>query len=436
MNQLKLRACEAIDGRREELIAFGEDIWAHPELGYKEFRTAQKVAQALKAMGVEDMERCGITGIKAWLKRGEGPCVAVMGELDAVISPQHPFADPETGAAHACGHHAQVTALVGTALGLIPVLEHLAGSICLIAVPAEEFVELGWRLRLRQEGKISYLGGKQQLICEGAFDDVDMAIMMHSESNAPCPRVVVDGPSIGFIGKEVHFIGREAHAGGAPWKGINALNAANLAMMGIHANRETFRDEDQVRVHPILTKGGDLVNTVPADVRMESYVRAANVPAMQEANEKVNRAIRGGAYMVGAEVEILDIPGYLPMAQNRKMSRLLECNTRSIAPELAVEHGLNFGGSTDIGDLSAIMPVIQPTITGFAGAAHSKDYRVTDPYQAYILPAKLQAATVIDLLAENAAQALAIRAESPRKSKEEYMDLWKRILDGGDGQKL
>ncbi|MFR9161994.1 MAG: peptidase dimerization domain-containing protein [Ruthenibacterium lactatiformans] len=119
-----------------------------------------------------------------------------------------------------------------------------------------------------------------------------MAMMVHSETDAPQPRAVVAGAAGGFIGKELRFLGKEAHAGGAPWEGVNALNAASLAIAAIHANRETFRDEDHVRVHPIITKGGDLVNTVPADVRMESYVRAASVQAMRTANAKVNRAAR------------------------------------------------------------------------------------------------------------------------------------------------
>lgn len=155
---------------------------------------------------------------------------------------------------------------------------------------AEEYVEIGWRAGLRRAGEVQYLGGKQQLIAEGAFDDIDMAMMVHSETDAPQPRAVVAGAAGGFIGKELRFLGKEAHAGGAPWEGVNALNAASLAIAAIHANRETFRDEDHVRVHPIITKGGDLVNTVPADVRMESYVRAASVQAMRTANAKVNRA--------------------------------------------------------------------------------------------------------------------------------------------------
>ena len=169
------------------------------------------------------------------------------------------------------------------------------------------------------------------------------------------------------------------------------------------------------------------MNTVPADVQMESYVRAASIPAMQSANAKVNRSIQGAAFMVGAEVDIRDIPGYLPMKQNAAMSQLFEKNAKEIAPELSVEHGHVFCGSTDMGDLSYLIPVIQPTITGFAGAAHSKDFRITDKIQAYILPAKLMAATVIDLLVNRAERGAGVMRDSDIKDKKDYFDLWNSI---------
>lgn len=425
--ELKRRAFAAIDAHAQELMDFGQDIFCHPELGYKETRTAEKVLQAFAKLGISETTRPALTGVKGWLFQKGGPRVAVMGELDAVLSDQHPLADKCTGAAHACGHHAQLSALLGCAFGLRAVEDALCGDVCLMATPAEECVEIGWRSQLLAEGKIQYLGGKQQMIAEGAFDDVDMAMMVHAESDAPQPRTIVSSASSCFVSKEVRFLGREAHAGGAPWDGVNALNAATLAITAIHANRETFRDQDQVRVHPILTKGGDLVNVVPAEVHMESYVRAANIDAMQAANAKVNRAIRGAAYAVGAQVEICDRAGYLPMEQNKELSELFAANA-ALIPGLAVERGLPFCGSTDVGDVSYLLPVIQPTVSGFSGPLHSRDFSVADQALAYLVPAKLMCATVIDLLAEDGAQAHRVMEQSPRRTKEDYQKLWNDLL--------
>jgi len=255
-----------------------------------------------------------------------------------------------------------------------------------------------------------------------------MALMTHSETNSQLPRVVVNGTAMGTIGKMVRFIGKEAHAGGAPHEGINALNAASIAIMCINAQRETFRDSDSVRVHPIITKGGDLVNTVPADVRMESFVRANNIEALQNANKKVNRAIEGASYAVGTEVKIDDMIGYMPLHQNSYMSELFASNTNSLLGKDKVFSDIPFAGSTDMGDLGYILPVIQPTISGFTGGAHSKDFAVSDPEYAYIIPAKLMAMTVIDLLSDNAKIANQVKESQPRKTVEQYKKEWDDIL--------
>ena len=429
---IKKAACAAIDRERERIIAAGEAILRRPELGYREEHTSALVREAFARLGLTEVSFPALTGVKGWLRGGGRTSVAVMGELDAVVSPRHPFADPVTGAAHACGHNAQIAAMLGCAAGLAAVRAHLDGDVCFIAAPAEEYGEIRYRRELVEAGAIRYLGGKQQMIAEGAFDDVDMAMMVHSETGAAGPHVVTGGWSSGFIGKAVRFLGREAHAGGAPWEGVNALNAAALAIQAIHCCRETFRDEDHIRVHPILTKGGDLVNVVPAEVTMESYVRGAAIPAIQRANRQVNRAIRGAAYAVGAQAEIEDLPGYLPLDQDRRMSRLFAANAAALLPGALVEEGLPFCGSTDGGDLSWLLPFIQPTVSGFSGAAHSKDFRISDPELAYIAPAKLMAMTAVDLLAEGAALALAVKAEHPRRSPAEYRALWEALLGEAD----
>jgi len=430
-NDLKAMACTAIDNMRDELIAFGKARTACPELGYFEHKTSAAVRHKLEALGVKDLRPVAITGLKGWIRGGAkplsgGPSVMVLGELDAVISPMHPMADPSTGAAHACGHDAQLAVLCGCAAGIAAVSQFLSGDICFAAAPAEECIQIERREAMRKAGKIAWLGGKQQMIAEGAFDDIDIAMMIHAETDAPTPRAVTGGACLGFIGKKIHFTGRESHAA-KPWLGVNALNAANLAISAIHALRETFRPEDCIRVHPIITKGGDLVNTVPADVKMECHVRGATPKAMSETNARVNTAINGCASALGVDVQITDIPGYYPLMQNRELGQLFTNNAKKAAPEITTEDGLPFAGSTDMGDVSWLLPAIQPSVSGFSGALHSADFAVADEDMAYILPAKILVMTVIDLLFDNAQEALRIRGAYPRKSKEAYARMWEGI---------
>ncbi len=164
----------------------------------------------------------------------------------------------------------------------------LDGDVAFAAVPAEEYVELEYRERLQQEGKIHFIGGKQEFIRPGILDDIDMGMMVHSHAGLKDCRFLIDCDSSGFIGKLIKFTGKEAHAGSRPFDGINALNAAALSLPAINSQREAFKEKDRIRIHPIITKGGDLVNIVPADIRMETYVRGTNLKAIMDASEKVN----------------------------------------------------------------------------------------------------------------------------------------------------
>ena len=425
--QLKALAAQAIEAKTKEITALNAAITAAPELGYAEHKTSATIKTQLETAGVTDIRPTALTGQKGWIRgKSRSASVMIMGELDAVISPNHPHADPVTGAAHSCGHAAQLAVLAACAHGIAAVAQYLDGDVCFAAAPAEEFIQLEKRQALRKAGKIAWLGGKQQMIAEGAFDDIDLAMMIHAETNAPYPRTIIDGQSLGIIGKEIRFIGREAHAA-TPWLGVNALNAAALALTAINALRETFRAEDRVRVHAIITKGGDLVNTVPADVRMECHVRAANPDTMMAVNRQVNRAINGCAHALGVTAEITDIPGYYPLMQNKTMNSLYAAN---VAGEITVEDNIPFGGSTDMGDVSWLLPSIHPSLSGFTGALHSADFAVADEYLACILPAKLLTATVIDLLADGASEAVSIRQQHPRKTKEEYAKLWADMISG------
>jgi amidohydrolase len=429
---LKEKVCKAIDARAYEIIEVAEAIYKHPELGFKEFKTSELVEKKFRELGLEYRSKLALTGVKARLKGGrKGPTVAIIGELDSVVCYEHPHADRVTGAVHACGHHAQIAAMLGACIGLIDsgVMTELTGDVVFFAVPAEEYVELEFREKLREEGKIEFFGGKQELIRLGEFDDIDMAMMVHSMPDTPQRKAVIGFTCNGFIGKSIRFLGKAAHAGAAPHEGINALNAAMLALMGIHAQRETFKDEDSVRVHGIITKGGDLVNVVPADVRMEMYVRAKTTDAITSVSEKVDRAIKAGAMAVGAKVEITNIPGYLPLIQDKIISEYFKGNiSQLIMAENVMEEG-HFAWSTDMGDITHIMPGIHPMIGGFKGAAHSKDFEVTDPEMAYVIPAKAMAMTVIDLLADNAKLAKHVLEKfKPKMTKKEYLDFLRRFF--------
>ena len=424
---LKDRVCQAIDEHAEKIIRAAMEIEKTPELGFKETKTAAAVSNFLTGLNFSCKEGLALTGVKAELNPGaSGPNIAVIGELDAVICPDSPAANPETGAAHACGHNLQLGAMLGAALGLklAGIADSLAGNVTFMAVPAEEYVEIAFRQQLREQGKIRYLGGKQELVYRGEFDNVDIAMMIHADKDAPAGRVSLCETCNGFIGMTVQYVGKEAHAAGAPHEGINALNAAMIGLMGVHALRETFRDQDIVRVHPIITKGGDLVNTVPADVRLETYVRARTMKAIEGTYGKVTRAFKAGGDSVGAETHIHTIPGYLPLNCMPELNEVFRANALAMLPVECVVDSGHFGGSTDMGDISHLLPTIHPFTGGVCGALHTKEFNAVDYAAACIQPAKLMAMTVIDLLADDAATAKQITANfQPVLTKAEYLAL-------------
>lgn len=430
INELKKQVIQAIEENKDKIIEASRSIYSTPEFGYKEFETTKTAVNFLKDLGLDVEENIAVTGCKAVISSGKpGPNIAILGELDAISCVTHKDA-VETGAVHACGHNNQMGGMLGAALGLAKsgVLKELVGDVTLIGTPSEEFVELEYRSSLRAEGKLSYFGGKQELIKKGYFDDVDMAMMFHS-SDMDGKDALIGPVSNGFIGKTIKFIGKESHAGSAPEEGINALNAAVLAMNNIHAQRETFKDTDKVRVHPIITKGGSIVNSVPDDVQMESYVRARTIKGMIDSNKKVDRALKAGAFAVGAKVEITSIPGYLPILNYPEYDEIFKENLLFLGiTEDSIIKGGDFTGSFDLGDVSHIMPTIHPMIGGVKGNLHTRDFETIDENIAYIMPAKAMALTVVDLLYSNADKAKKILDDfTPKMTKEEYLNFLESV---------
>ena len=430
--ELKRTIAAEIDRRGEELIRVAQTILEHPEPGFREVKTSALVQENFQQLGIPHQAGIALTGVKGLLQGGgKGPTVAVLGELDSMIVLGHPKADPETSAAHACGHHAQIGMLLGVATGLQApgVLPALSGRVALMAVPAEEYIEIEFRDGLRQQGKVEFLGGKPEFIRLGEFDDVDLAMMTHTTSIPEEGRLALSGTNNGLVAKRIQFHGKAAHAGGAPHLGINALNAAMIALNAIHAQRETFRDEDTVRVHPIITQGGAAVSSVPADVRMETFVRGRTWEAITDADAKVDRCLRAGAMAVGGGVTITTLPGYLPLYNDPNLAETYRANAMALVGEENVGQIQHRTGSTDMGDVSHMMPVIHPYAGGATGTGHGADYLIEDWENAVLTAAKGMAFTVVDLLAEGGARAQEIKARhKPRMTKQEYLTFMRGLL--------
>ena len=428
---LKRRADEIIDAKADDLISIAKTILSNPEPGFREGKTAKLVAEQFGSLVLQPRSGLAITGVRADASGSTpGPTMAVLGELDSLIVGEHPHADPNTNAAHACGHHCQIAMMLGAASALTSsdILESLAGRIAFMAVPAEEYIEIEYRDGLRKDGKIEFLGGKPEMVRLGEFDDVHLAMMLHTTSNPAEQQICISNTNNGSVAKRIQFIGRASHAGGAPHLGVNALNAAMMAMTAINFNRETFRDEDSIRVHPIITKGGEAVSAVPADVRMETFVRGRNLESLMDANTKVDRALRAGAMAVGADVKIQTIPGYMPLQQHKGMAEIFRANAVNLVGEDNVSYVNHRGGSTDMGDISRLMPVIHPYIGGAVGLGHGATYVIEDYSLAVIKGAKALAYTVIDLLGDNAAHGNSIvGGQRPDMSISEYLKFMRNL---------
>lgn len=430
VDETEKRILDVIDQNREEIISFARDIYTHAELGYKEHRTAEKFAEFMKKLGLGTVENLAVTGVKSYLnkEKKDNVSLALIGELDALRIPAHKYVNPETQAAHCCGHHAQLAGVIGAALALTDehVKNKLDGQVVFFAVPAEEYGEIEFKNRLTTEGKIKYGGGKCELIRIGAFDDIDLDIVHHTGEE---DISVGSGSNNGFVSKVIRYKGVASHAAGAPHLGVNALNAASLGLSALAYQRETFQDSDSVRVHPIITKGGNLVNVVPDEVVIETLVRAGNKEAIIDAAKKTDRAFAAGAIGIGAECTITTMPGYLPTLKSEADEDVLAAAYIASASGSkdyeVVKQDVNFhsGGSTDVGDVQHIQPVLTFNTGGKVSGLHSVDFDIVDEELAYIVTAKIFALSAYRLLRDGAVKAKKIVQDyEPVFTKEEYIE--------------
>ena len=436
MDHMEEKILSIIDAHAGELQAMADDVFHHAEQGYHEYRTAQLVADYLKKLGLDTREGLAITGVKAAIGKGSGPNVALIGELDAVSCPTHPDAS-DKGYAHACGHYAQIVCMLGAALALSDpeVAASLDGTATIFAVPAEEFQDASVREEVRRTHDVHCAGGKCELLRRGEFDDVDLAVTTHSlmvGRDEGIDLMLGNSACTGFIGKTVYMHGRAAHAAAAPHLGANALNAACLGMSALGMVRETFEEKDCVRVHPYIRKGGEAINVVPSEVIVDMMVRANTQEAIEKVSAKVDNCFKGAAMAIGCQAEIVDCQGYMPCPE-RLPEDILWDTAKLLGDQVKVASipaGRCNTASTDVGDLFAVMPVLNFTFGGSTGDLHSKDYKVSDPNAAHILPAKMMALLAYRLLKDGAAEAKKIVADYQAPyTMDQYKDYVKKMSD-------
>ena len=435
MDKVIKRIEDAVNKYRRGIIDVAEFMWDNPECGYREWRATKYLEEKYEALGYKLVCAGNIPGFYTVIDTGRpGPEILVLGELDALSCPGHFHADPQTGMAHACGHNAQSAALYGIAAALTEdgMLDGLSGRIRLCAVPAEEIGELEFREELKKEGVITYFAGKAEFMHRGFFNGVDMAILVHTQSAS---YYSVDGGAVGLLSKRATFKGVSAHAGTSPSEGRNALYAATQGLSAINALRETFRDDDHIRVHPIITEGGGAVNTIPDRVTLESYVRGLTVEAIADANRRINRALAGAAVSLGVELEISDTLSAAPMTDSPKLAEVAGEAIKMMLPD-AEYHFFNkpMTGSTDMGDVSAIMPTVHAYIPGVEGKGHGIDYRIADHDIACLMSAKWQIAMLHILLSDGARRAYdVLDGFTPRfASAKELLDFKMELSREGD----
>ncbi len=400
-----------------QLYELGDELFAHPQLGYKEFINKKILTDYFKANGLEVEELGFRTAFKVSIGSG-GPRIGLIAELDAIPTLGHPFASKEDNAAHSCGHSTQCAIMAYALVHLKDLIKN--GTVTLYFTPAEEFTDTAFRKELIRKGEINYIGGKVNMLTAGQFDEEDLFIHLHTMGEGPY-HFSLNSSLAGFIYKEITFKGKATHAAMAPDKGINALNAFVLFDNAINMLRETFKEEDYIRLHGILSTGGQTVNSIPEKTVYECYVRATSEEALKQTAAKVDNAAKHCAKAIGASATIKSTPGYLPMRQDHMISDVVRrYMLKYCKPEEIHENEISMAAG-DMGDLSLFKPAIQFGYSGFSGNCHGRDLCISDKRRAYYEPADVVCESVLYLLKHPEYVQKIKDAFTPALTKEEYL---------------
>ena len=371
---LKKLASDTVDSRSQDLFHLSNEIHKNPELAYDEHNAHDLLTNFLEKEGFT-VER-SYTGIETAFRATFGagrPNVCVICEYDAL-----------PGIGHACGHNLIAEAGIAAGLGLKAALESGGapkGRVTVMGTPAEEGG-----------------GGKVYLIRNGAFDDVDLAMMVH-----PFPTSVARPAFVGRAQLEVTYTGKAAHAAAFPWEGVNALDAAVMAYTSISALRQQMKPT--WRVHGVITNGGAKPNIIPEKSSMLYYIRAPTQPELKILVERITSCFKSAAVATGCQAEIKEPvrgPAYLDVNSNFTLSELYLKNITELGV-LDIKAAADVAASTDMGNVSYIVPSIHPGYAiGSGEVNHTREFTAVantpEAHSATLTAAKAMAHTCIDVL--------------------------------------
>lgn len=367
----KQAVCDAVDAVAEELISASHAIHARPELAFEERFAATTLARLASHQGLET--DVGVYGTETGFSSrvGSGPAIGIICEYDAL-----------PGIGHGCGHNVIAAAGLGAAIAASRVASAMGGSLHLLGTPGEEGG-----------------GGKIVMAQNGAFAELTAAMMVH-----PADADLTEIDAIAIQQLTIEYFGKESHAAAAPHLGRNALDGAVLGYMGVAALRQHIRSTE--RIHGIFTHGGDKPNIVPKYSAMQWYIRSDTTETLEPLKERVLDALEAGGRACGCSTrhEWDDRP-YANLITNAAMSGRYVANAQLLGRTVLApgDLGHHVVGSTDMGNVSHMVPSIHPmiAIAPRGTAIHTSefaDYAVSSTAdQAIIDGAKAMAMTVVDL---------------------------------------
>lgn len=371
--KLKALVIAEIETHRQQLHQLSLKIHSNPELGFQEVKAAAWLSQYLEENGFS-IER-GICELPTAFRGSYGqgkPAIALLAEYDAL---------PKLG--HACGHNLIAGGAVGAAVAAKVAINRFGGSVLVIGTPAEELY-----------------GGKAIMAERGAFNNVDIAMMVHPEVHDAATT-----QALACIGLDVDFWGKAAHAAARPEAGINALEAMLQSFVAINSLRQHIKNK--ARIHGIITDGGEAANIVPAHSAGTFIVRAEDDAYLDELKEKVLNCFVGAAVASGARLEYRwGTVRYAPLRNNLTLARLFRQNMRSLGRKMLLSDPSKGFGSTDMGNVSQIVPSIHAgvAIAPQEVVIHSPEFASAAASEAGIQgmldAAKALAMTVVDLVAD------------------------------------